>query len=95
MVREAATKLGATPSQVALSWVTNKPVVSSTIIGARTMKQLTDNLAAANLQLVRKSLKRWTPSAPPHPRTILVVGVLQRHCYLDSSDQALRELPTT
>jgi aryl-alcohol dehydrogenase-like predicted oxidoreductase len=42
---------GATPAQVAIRWVTDRPAVSSTILGARTVAQLTDNLAAADLRL--------------------------------------------
>jgi aryl-alcohol dehydrogenase-like predicted oxidoreductase len=40
-----------TPARVALSWVQNRPGVASTIIGARTMEQLEDNLAALDLRL--------------------------------------------
>ncbi|RWY66186.1 aldo/keto reductase [Rhizobium sp. WSM1325] len=50
-VREIASEIGATPSQVALSWVTNRPSVTSSIIGARTMEQLKDNLVAGDLIL--------------------------------------------
>ena len=43
----SAERDGASPSQVALNWLTRKAGVSSVIIGARTDEQLTDNLAAA------------------------------------------------
>ena len=36
---------------VALNWVTKQPAVSSTIIGAKNLVQLTDNIAAVSLQL--------------------------------------------
>jgi hypothetical protein len=36
---------------VALAWVQSRPGVSSTIIGARTLEQLDQNLAALDLQL--------------------------------------------
>jgi aryl-alcohol dehydrogenase-like predicted oxidoreductase len=93
-VREIADQIGATPSQVALSWVTNRPAVSATIIGARTMKQLDDNLAAAELQLDAEAISRLdavsapTPDEYPYGR----FGSLQRDRYIDSSEQALREL---
>ena len=32
-------------AQVALAWVTDRPAVTSTILGARTLDQLDDNLA--------------------------------------------------
>ncbi len=38
-------------AQVALAWVTDQPGVTSTILGARTVDQLTDNLAAGDLHL--------------------------------------------
>jgi diketogulonate reductase-like aldo/keto reductase len=36
---------------VAISWVQRRPGVASTIIGARTLKQLEDNLAALDVKL--------------------------------------------
>ncbi len=38
-------------AQVALSWLTDRPAVTSTILGARTVEQLDDNLASAGLHL--------------------------------------------
>jgi aryl-alcohol dehydrogenase-like predicted oxidoreductase len=46
-----ARKLDTTPARVALSWVQNRPGVSSTIIGARTLPHLDDNLAALEVKL--------------------------------------------
>jgi aryl-alcohol dehydrogenase-like predicted oxidoreductase len=46
-----AAELGRTPAQVALNWVTNRPGVVSTIIGARTEAQLRDSLAALDFEL--------------------------------------------
>lgn len=40
-----------TPAAVALAWVQGKPGVDSTIIGARTMEQLENNLAALSVPL--------------------------------------------
>jgi aryl-alcohol dehydrogenase-like predicted oxidoreductase len=40
-----------TAARVALSWVQNRPAIASTIIGARTLEQLEDNLAALELHL--------------------------------------------
>ena len=51
VVRDVATETGVSQAQVALSWVSDRPGVSSVIIGARNMRQLTDNLAAADLHL--------------------------------------------
>ncbi len=42
---------GVPMSRVALAWVTNRPAVTATILGARTLVQLDDNLLAADLHL--------------------------------------------
>jgi aryl-alcohol dehydrogenase-like predicted oxidoreductase len=93
-VRQVADRIGATPSQVALSWVANRPAVSSTIIGARTMEQLKDNLEAADLVLDADSLSRLDAVSTPRPDEYPYgrFGSLQRDRYVDSSEQALREL---
>ncbi len=46
-----AKELNTSPARVALSWVQNRPGVTSSIIGARTMEQLEDNVAALDLKL--------------------------------------------
>ena len=46
-----AASLETTVSRVAIAWVQARPGVTSTIIGARTMQQLEDNLAAADVVL--------------------------------------------
>jgi aryl-alcohol dehydrogenase-like predicted oxidoreductase len=46
-----AVELGTTTSRVAIAWVQGRPGVTSTIIGARTLEQLDDNLAAADVAL--------------------------------------------
>ena len=38
-------------AEVALSWVTDRPAVTSTILGCRTLEQLDANLKAADLHL--------------------------------------------
>lgn len=47
---------GASPAQVALAWLLAKPNVTSVLVGASKPAQLTDNLAAANLQLTSEEL---------------------------------------
>ena len=46
-----AGELGVTPAAVAIAWVQQRPGVTSTIIGARTMTQLEANLAALDVPL--------------------------------------------
>ena len=50
-VQSIADGRGISMAQVALAWVTARPAVTSTILGARTLQQLDDNLAAADVRL--------------------------------------------
>jgi aryl-alcohol dehydrogenase-like predicted oxidoreductase len=50
-VRAIAEARGVSMSEVALAWVTGRPGVSSTILGARTVEQLETNLRSADVQL--------------------------------------------
>lgn len=94
VVQETAAQLGITPSQVALAWAGSSPSVTSVIIGARTLDQLTDNLGAAELTLDSQTLSALNSVSAPAPDDYPYgrFGVLQRHRYTDSSEQALREL---
>ncbi len=49
-----AKELDSTPARVALAWVQGRPGVTSTILGARTLAQLDDNLAALDVKLTRE-----------------------------------------
>ncbi|MEM6530393.1 MAG: aldo/keto reductase [Chloroflexota bacterium] len=55
-VEQIAGERGATVPQVALAWLRAQPIVSSVIIGARTMEQFADNIAAAELDLTTEEL---------------------------------------
>ena len=44
------------PADVALAWVLNNPVVTSPIIGPRTVKQLEENAKAAEIKLSKETL---------------------------------------
>lgn len=55
-----------TPAAIALSWVNNKPGVTSTIIGARTVEQLEANIAATDIHLSSEETTSLDQlSAPP------------------------------
>ena len=58
-VREIAAAHGATPAQVALAWVIAHPNTAA-IPGARTLEQLEQNAAAADLDLTSDELARLT-----------------------------------
>jgi aryl-alcohol dehydrogenase-like predicted oxidoreductase len=50
-VQKVAEERGVSMAEIALAWVTDRPGVSSTILGARTVGQLEANLRAAQLHL--------------------------------------------
>src|SRR5580698_10378969 len=50
-VLRIAKEIGATPAQVALSWIADRPGVIAPIVGARTVEHLRSNLGAAELML--------------------------------------------
>lgn len=52
-----ARKHGLDPAQMALAWVTGRPFVTATIIGATTMEQLRSNIASADLRLPPELVK--------------------------------------
>lgn len=65
-VSAVAAEVGATPSQVALRWSMDRPSVVP-IIGARTVAQAEDNLAALDLVLPPDSTARLDALAPVTP----------------------------
>ena len=48
---QVAKEIGRSPAQVALNWITKRPGVTSTIIGASKLSQLEDNLTALEFEL--------------------------------------------
>ncbi len=57
-VQRVAKELGSTPPRVAIAWLLAKPCVSSVIFGARSVRQLEDNLLAGELQLPTPMLQQ-------------------------------------
>ena len=60
-----ADELGQTPARVALSWVQSCGGVTSSIIGARTVAQLEDNLAALDVKLQPEQLAALNAASRP------------------------------
>ncbi len=54
---DVANQLDTTPARAALAWVQSQPGVASTIIGARTVEQLDDNLGGLDVHLAPEHLK--------------------------------------
>ncbi len=65
---EVAEAHGVSAAQVALAWLLARPGVSTVIVGARTEEQLSDNLAAAQLELSAEEHARL--EAVSRPRLI-------------------------
>jgi aryl-alcohol dehydrogenase-like predicted oxidoreductase len=55
-MNEIASRYSATHSQIALAWLLSKKVVSSVVLGVRTMEQLEDNLIASDINLSKGDL---------------------------------------
>jgi aryl-alcohol dehydrogenase-like predicted oxidoreductase len=66
-VRAVADELGVTMAQVALAWLSDRPAVTSVILGARTTAQLEDNLQAADLRLGAEHTERLDAASDPEP----------------------------
>lgn len=66
-VREVAEARGASPAQIALAWLVDRPTVTSVILGARTVEQLADNLGAAGLHLSDEERQRLDKASDPDP----------------------------
>ena len=60
-----AKDLGSTVSRVAIAWVVSRPGVTSTILGARTMEQLEDNLASLDVELSPAHLAKLDELSKP------------------------------
>lgn len=58
VMREIGEAHGASVARVALAWLLAKPAVMSIIIGAKTLEQLDDNLAAVDLTLTLEEIAR-------------------------------------
>jgi len=57
-VRTVAAELERSPAQIALAWASQKPGVTSLILGARTVKQFGDNLGSLEITLSPEQLQR-------------------------------------
>jgi aryl-alcohol dehydrogenase-like predicted oxidoreductase len=66
-VEAVADERGVSMAQVALAWLVDRPLVSSVILGARTLEQLQDNLGAAGLHLDAEQTARLDAASDPAP----------------------------
>lgn len=79
VLRDCAGQTGCPPAQLAIAWQLAKPEVTSVILGARTVAQLDDTLAAAGTSLSREVLDRLDDAsaiAPEYPNAF--IDMIQR-----------------
>ena len=77
-LREVAGGRGASIAQVALAWLGEQLGMGATIVGARNLDQLEDNLGAAKLSLGHEEISRLTKaSAPDWPEYYQVLESLR------------------
>ena len=64
-LQRVAAELDTTVARAALAWVQGRPGVTSTILGARTLAQLDDNLAAIDVRLTAEQVARLEAVSKP------------------------------
>jgi len=67
-MRDVAKAHGVSVARVALAWVRQKPFVTSTIIGAKTLEQLNDNLEAVSLTLSAEEIVKLDEISADRPQ---------------------------
>jgi aryl-alcohol dehydrogenase-like predicted oxidoreductase len=65
-VQKVADARGVSMAEVALAWLTDRPGVTSTILGARTVEQLDGNLRAADVRLTEEETDALDAASDPH-----------------------------
>lgn len=60
VVKSIAVEQNRSAAQIALAWVVARPGITSTVIGARTLKQLYENIAGAEIALTPDQMTRLT-----------------------------------
>jgi aryl-alcohol dehydrogenase-like predicted oxidoreductase len=66
-VQKTADERGVSMAEIALAWVSDRPAVTSTILGARTLDQLQANLRAADLHLSAAETAALDAASDPRP----------------------------
>lgn len=67
VLREVAREVGRSPAQVAVAFITRRPGVTSTTLGATGLGQLEDTLAALSLELPPEAARRLEEVSRPEP----------------------------
>src|SRR3954452_2176893 len=86
-VQAIAGERGVSMAQVALAWLHDRPLMTSVILGARTLEQLEDTLGAAGLHLTAEETARLDAASDPGAADYPYGG--------PGTDQRSRSLPGT
>jgi len=71
-VKEIAGAKGKTPAQISLAWLLHKEVVTSPIIGPRTLEHLEEDLEAVDIELSAEEMSRLeAPKSPSWSREMI------------------------
>ncbi|MEU3459442.1 aldo/keto reductase [Streptomyces sp. NPDC006733] len=93
VVREVATELGRTAAQVALAWTLQHPAVTASLVGARTLAQLDDNLDALEVSFTASQLARLDAAGaiePGFPHDMLASDRMRAATFGDLKVEARR-----
>ena len=84
VVGAIAKETGRSAAQVAIRWVLQRPDIDGVVIGARTLDQLDDNLAAATFELNPEQMSRLDDASKPdlgYPHSYLKSPGIQKFLY--------------
>lgn len=70
VLRDVAAEAGVSPARAALAWVTGRPGVTSTLLGASRVEQVADNIAALDVVLSREHRAVLDAVSAPDPRLL-------------------------
>jgi aryl-alcohol dehydrogenase-like predicted oxidoreductase len=70
VLRRVAGEVGETPARIALSWVINRPGITSTLMGVSRVEQVTGNAAALDVVLSAEHKSALDAVSAPDPRLI-------------------------
>jgi aryl-alcohol dehydrogenase-like predicted oxidoreductase len=93
-VRAVADGRGCSMAQVSLAWLNSRPGVTSVILGARTLAQLEENLAAQDLELTAEELGVLEAASDPDPADYPygIPGLRQRSRRIRGGHDSVRKL---
>jgi aryl-alcohol dehydrogenase-like predicted oxidoreductase len=92
-LRRVAAEVGATPAQIALSWVMNRPGIAATLMGVSRAAQVAENMAALAIHLLPEHRAALDAVSAPETRmlyTLFTPGMRQHAIFGGASVGAWR-----